>query len=516
MSRRLFGPEGIVLSGFFMLTLFCCAQASDEMIHPDSWVYTALRKFELLGLIHLEPHLPYARTEISSYVDRILSNLGREGTRLHPHYAFLLDRLRGEFQGKEDRPGEREDPPIITYREGGRFVAFDCALGGVVQKRVDSVKGEADGLFFWNALVDLGWKATLETSYRLTLAPERELNRRALQPAPRQRSFRGLTAEYERAYIAFRGSRWRLRFGRDYLQWGSAPEEGLILSRTAGSLDNITASVHMGRFALHTFQAFLDPQRRRRLAGHRFTVRLPRGIFVGIAETVLYAGRDLEFAYLLPFGSYYANQYNEAGNDNILWSIDWKIPVCRGCICYGEFLIDDFQYEGDPPAPNRLGFNCTVESAVHVGGVPLELSLGYTRIDIYTYAHLDTLTSYLAGSGSASTEYLIGTPLGPDADRWRFKAAVPVHRRVVLAVGAELKRFGEGRDLVSWREGDDVNPPFPSGAVLKERLVSGEGAVDLGGGSHVRAGGGMRYRSGGVDGGDAEDGYAYLELIVDF
>lgn len=517
LNRRLFTPEGILLAGFFITTAFGTLAASDETVHPDSWVYPALRRFELLGLVALAPSVPYTRSQVEFYLDRILAGLEGGGAELSAHQAFLLGRLQWEFQGTAAKPDLREDPPLYTYREGRRFFAVDFATGGVVQKRADSGKGEANGLLIPNFLLDLGWRTTVETTYRLELAPERELNRRKRKPAPRQRSFRGLTAEYERAYVALRGAHWGARIGRDYLHWGSGRSEGLILSRSAGSMDHISAFVQLGRFTLSTFQAVLDSELSRRLAGHRLEVRLPRNVFVGISETVLYAGRDIDFAYLLPLGSFYGNQYNEAGNDNILWSLDVKAPLGRGLIVYSEFLIDDFQYEDDPPAPNRIAFDLAVESLLEFGGLELGLLLEYTFVDIYTYAHCDSLhTPYVSGGGDPTVDYLIGSPLGPDADRWRFRAEIPVHRRVVVAAEGVLERAGEGGDLRTWIPGDDPDPPFPSGRILKERSIAFEGGVDLGRGSLIRAGGGIRSRSGGPDSIDDEDVFCYLEVILDW
>ena len=96
----------------------------------------------------------------------------------------------------------------------------------------------------------------------------------------------------------------------------------------------------MGRFRLSTIHTILDPQIPRFLAGHRLTVRLPRGIYIGVGETVLYTGRDFDLVYLLPVTSYYVTQFNERDNDNVLLSLDWKIPLRRGFIVYGEFLVD--------------------------------------------------------------------------------------------------------------------------------------------------------------------------------
>ncbi len=507
-------PERLVISGVFLLVLAGGAFASNESIPPESWVYPALRTFELIGVVHLEPTLPYSRSDVEYYLNSILNNVDRAGIELTDRQEFLLDRLRSEFQGMSRKPAAREDSPLYLYRAGKRFFAFDLSAGGAILKTADSEKGEADGLLVPGMLFDIGDRLTLETTYRLRIAPERELNRRKQKPGPRVKSFRGLTAEYERAYISLRGGMWSLTIGRDYLHWGSGRGEGLLMSRTAGSIDHLAARFSIGRFSLHMVHAVLDPLFPRRLAGHRLTVRLPRGIYLGIGETVLYTGRDFEFAYLLPVGSFYSNQYNELGDDNILWSIDWKVPVMSGLLLYGEFLIDDFQYECDPPAPDRLGFDVAAEALLGWGGREIEVEVGYTYIDIFTYAHKDpSRTRYVTGQGDPAVNTLIGSSLGPDSDRWRFRVSLPVHRRVIVSAAGSMVRRGSGNSLREWDRIEDPDPPFPSGDVVTEKEILFLQSIDLSGGSTFSAGGGWRTTSAGGE--DETEGFAFIELILD-
>ena len=138
-----------------------------------------------------------------------------------------------------------------------------------------------------------------------------------------------MTSEYERGYVAFAGTR-ALEGGapgRDYIQWGPLGPGGLLMSSTARSHDHVGFDISMGRFTLRMYQAVLDPSVPRKMAGHRLEIRLPARIYAGISETVLYTGKDLDWAYLVPFGAFYANQYNEKEDDNILWSADLRVPV---------------------------------------------------------------------------------------------------------------------------------------------------------------------------------------------
>jgi hypothetical protein len=504
-----------------MVCLLCLlaggASGSDETIIPDSWIYPALRTFELVGYVELDPSMPYTRNEVERYVECIISRIAGRGGNLTPRQDFLLERLKTEFLGTSRRPRDREDRPLLFYEHGSDFASFDIAAGGLFAKSVDVNKGEVWSLLRPDLLVDVGGRLTIQTGYRIKIGPERGANIGGGRPAPRERSWRGVTSEYEKGLIFLSGRRWGIRLGRDYLHWGSGREEGLLLSKSAGSLDHLAASLEMGRFELAAIHAVLDLRLQRRFAGHRLSVRLPRGISIGFGETVVYTGRGLDFTYLLPFGSYYANQYNESTDDNVLWGLDWKVPVAKGFIVYGELLIDDFQYESDPPAPDRLGFNMTMEALVTVRGLEVELLAGYTYIDIFTYAHRDTLlTRYVTGNGDPSRNRLIGSPLGPDADRWNARIAAPLHPRLLVSVEGSYTRSGEGSDLREWDWEEDPRPRFPSGEVLEETLIALHQSIDLERGSYISAGGGWRFLKGGPDLLDEDDGFFYLELLLDF
>jgi len=489
--------------------------ASDETIAPDSWVYPALRTLELVGLVELDPSMPYSRSEIERYVTVILGAAGERPDALTPRNRFLLDRLEEEFLAAD--PGEREDRPVLILREEENLAALDISIGALFVKTADDDEGEVWGIARPQFLLRLGGMVTAEAAYRLRMGPEEETNALHSKPSPRERSFRGLTSEFEKSMIFLAGKGWRLGIGRDYIHWGSGREEGLLLSRTAGSLDHLTACVSMGRFSLHAVHAILDPEFPRRLAGHRLTIRLPRGIRIGIGETVLYTGSDLDFAYLLPFGSYYANQYNEADDDNILWGLDWRLPVTRGLMLYGELLVDDFQYESDPPAPDRIGLNMTAEAFLTIGGREFELLLGYTYIDVYTYAHKDTLlTRYVTGDGDTETNRIIGSPLGPDADRWNASVSTPLHPRLLVAAKGSYTRRGEGSDLREWIRGTDPHLPFPSGDVTDETQLSLEADLDLDRGSCIRAGGGWCSVECPERGVDDDAWFFHIELVLDF
>jgi hypothetical protein len=529
-NRAAMNPERAILSGCFVAMTLCAAAilagafiapaARAETISPDSWVYEALRSFELRGLVALEPTLPYTFDQCEAYTREIKSNAEARGMVLGPRQAFLLERLAKQFVGMRDRPEDRWSKPVYVVREDDRFAAIDATVGGSVRRNPGEKKGEADALAVPDILVGLGHGVTLETDYRLAMAPERGRNANGEKPVARLRSYRGVTAEYERALLDVSGDWWDARLGREYLHWGPDLREDLILSRTAGSIDHLGGRIKIGRYALSAVQAVLSAPYRRRLAGHRLTAALPRGAFIGISETVVYVG-DMDWKYLMPLGAYYAQQYNEGTNaDNVLWSVDWKVPLRRGLLLHGEFLLDDFQYERDANAgPDRFGLSVAADALFMVAGRDFELSGGYTFISTYTYAHSKG-TEYIAGEGQLGSNPLLGSPIGPDADRGFVTGTLGVSSRVSVAVEGSVARYGSGSALSNpwlpdWRPGMDNDPPFPSPPVLYSKRLAGSLRCDLNHGSYLSAGAWVWHRDRDADGLHARGTYGWLEVVLD-
>lgn len=493
-----------------------------ETIPPDSWVYEALRAFEARGLVALEPTLPYSHMQCEAYAREIAANVEARGVALGPRHAFLLERLTKQFVGMRDRPEDRWSKPVYSIREDGRFFAMDFVVGGAVRNTPDHDRTEVDGIFRPDFLLGFGHGVTMETSYRLVMAPEWDDNVSGAKPSARLRSYHGLTAAYERAVVDAGGSWWNARVGREYLHWGSNPREDLVLSGTAGSLDHFGGRIEIGRFALSAVQAFLDPGGiRRYLAGHRLTVALPRGAFVGLSETALYANRNFDYMYLVPLGIFYAQQFNEGSNeDNILWALDWKAPVRRGLVLYGQFLVDDIQYErGEDAGPDRIGAYAVADALFTVWGRELEISGGYTGVTAYTYGHADG-TQHVAGDGDTDMNPLLGSPMGPDADRGFVKAVLGASARTALTLEGGSTRYGARgvlfhEQLPDWSPGMDNDPPFPSPPVLYVKYALASVRYDLNRGSYISAGVWVRHRDRDADDVHTSGTYGWLEVMLD-
>jgi hypothetical protein len=205
----------------------------------------------------------------------------------------------------------------------------------------------------------------------------------------------------------------------------------------------------------------------RNYAAHRLEVRLGN-VRLGVQEAVVYTSPHFEPTYLFPIAFYYANQFNERGDDNDLLGADLQWTTPWG-IVDGELLVDDMIYDGDP-APQKIGYRVGARRALAIAGTDVDVRLGYVRLNRWTFTHRNVLGSYIAGSGDpAGGDPFLGHPLGPDADQWSWEMVwVPRAAWRVGLAQAGTRRGDGNRDLSGWVPGTPYDLPFPSGTVLHD------------------------------------------------
>lgn len=435
-----------------------------ERIPLDNWSYRAIERFEALGYCTLPEDRPFSRDEFIGIVETIRSRVAGE---LSPRDAYQLDRLEREYTD----PVARSDP---RERYDRAWYAADSSMA--IEADFDA-RGFAERIPFGDEVeyfvasdptvkIHLGDRVTYDVRYRLVFGPEHGSRADDQKPSRRTKSFDGLTALFDRSYLIAHWQHVDVIAGRDYVEWGpSSIAGGLITPGERYSIDQLGARLRFGRFRLDAFQGQLWGDPERWLVGHRLEATLGRTV-IGLNETVLYNSRGLDMLYLLPLAWFYANQFNERDNDdNVMWALDAKTNVIDGLTLYGSMLVDDFQFEREEGYPDKLAFDAGFR---WVPARPLGLAIRghYRRVDIYTYSHVDSLSTYVSGAGEIDNgDVLLGGAPAPDADSWRLDAEVFPRANIAVAAGVFGTRIGEGRDMRTYEPGDDKNPPFPSGVV---------------------------------------------------
>lgn len=404
---------------------------------------------------------------------------------LSPVDSYMLNRLVWEFREElseyleEDLFGaERsQDQPYFQFREVGAYLAFDanlsedaylertrlqdsvCVLDTLVWIFETSVELEGRGQFGKGPAFDQDLIFTRrEYSEEDTSAPD----------APGSRGWKSGTAEVERAYIRHALGPVEVHVGRDRFWWGPGRFGTLIVSSNGPALDMLGVSVRFRGVSARGFTAVLSPEEGIYLSAHRFSVQLPLRTVFGFTETVVYHRSSFpELQYVNPLIPYYLAEHNLGQDDNTLWNFSLVTHPGAGVRLYGEFLIDDVQYQRSARAPDKLGGIAGIHIADPLGIPDSDLKCEYTRLNKWVYTHRDTKDKYV-NSGVP-----IGEPLGPDSDRLALRLCHRPAASLEIGLGYTYCRHGEGTVNVPWEDEDgEARPPFPSGQVeMFNRLI---------------------------------------------
>jgi hypothetical protein len=279
------------------------------------------------------------------------------------------------------------------------------------------------------------------------------------------------TADFQRAFVRFHSGRFEALLGRQTLFWGPGYDGSLIISDNSPPFDMILFGEKFGPVKFVSFSATLDrmwnehgnpPYRylaNRYLAGHRIDWTINNKLEAGLSEVILYGGEAqyMELYYINPILPYYANQFNSSLDDNSLVSFDISVKPMKGYKTYFQFLVDDFSYTDNEP--NALGYIVGIYASDPFGIQQIDLRAEYTRIDSWTYTHLESENQY--------THYgwVIGHYLGPDADQIFVELCrmVNVDSRVKLSYA--FNREGSRTVADRYRNEDYKRMKFPSGKV---------------------------------------------------
>jgi hypothetical protein len=232
----------------------------------------------------------------------------------------------------------------------------------------------------------------------------------------------------------------------------------LLLSDNYPYFDHINSTIKIGKVNLSSFFTVINVDSTKYLSGHRIEIKDILGITVGFSEFVLYSGR-IEPGYLNPLLIIYGEQYNRGDRDNIFWYFDFSANLPGKNLLYGEFLIDDFQYESTPPAPNKIAYTLGLHTTEPFNIPRLDLLFEYTRITNWVYTHKFSENTY------SNYGVCLGHQLGPDGDIFNITLTQYIRWNIIPKLHFSYSRKGEGRIYESWEKGMEPHPPFPSGIV---------------------------------------------------
>ncbi len=259
-------------------------------------------------------------------------------------------------------------------------------------------------------------------------------------------------------YLSWETDLMVLSVGRIPQRWGPGRFTQLLLSTNSPTLDMLKVSLEAGSLlAFSGLTASVNSDSATYLVAHRLDFTPTRSLRIGLSEAILFRSKGLELAYMNPFIPWYPVQWNEREDDNAFMSIDALWKPFSGLALYGEFLIDDIQYENEADFPDKLGLTLGIDWAHPRSG--LAGVIEYTRINRYVYSQRKECNYYLHDGE------IIGSELGPDADRITLSAGSATFWPYTAQLTLHHTRHGEGTVTEGWPDSTQTGAGFLSGTV---------------------------------------------------
>jgi len=411
------------------------------------WANPVLDRFQAKGYLDLPATRPWSRDQVASVLAVFLGRYQNKEVSLSRGDLYDLKRLYQEF--KPDITRGRSslsvfatprlvEKDLLTYTSGPSMIASgDIAATGLsgVSKGAEPAYSGTFDLDMWGTP---GWSFTFDQKFTAVIEKE---NEREVRTAPNVMSWRGGKLLTDWSYFRFKMPWFTATLGRSRKWWGPGRFGTLLLSDNAPAFDALDLAFSYKRVGFHAFAGILSTEQERYLSGHRLTIAAPGRVDLGFSEVVVYQAPNLLPAYVNPLLPYYAVQWNERGDDNILWAMDaaWR-PGC-GMKWYGELLMDDIIYEqGRTPAPQKLGFLAGLDWADPVRLPDTDLKMEYAGVLKWVYTHRRYDNRYVG----SDTVRVLGHWLGPDAEALSVTLEHRFHPRLNLGCGYEVVNHGEG------------------------------------------------------------------------
>ena len=307
---------------------------------------------------------------------------------------------------------------------------------------------------------------------------------------PTEKKF-GIYADVIRGSIFYKKKNILLSMGKDIFSIGGSFEHNPVLSPNIPlnyvqfiyTNDNFSFLHLISRLSDYTgienewadSSSGMEATFQRYLGIHRLEFKPNKSIGISFSEIMLIGGESSGFPFelLSPLTLYYAEQFNQAKNVNILWNLDAK-AIWGNFLFSLDFFIDDFQYESDPwKEPNHIGIYTGIQG-INLIKEGSHLTIAYNLLTRWTYCNFRVWQRYI------EKDFPLGSPLGNDYDYSLLRFTYPLSS---FDAGMEFSflRKGEGSMTTPWpvNPGQEASPDnqfegtnFLSGIIEKTSRVS--------------------------------------------
>jgi|GEM_PF-3804297 len=441
-----------LLSLFFVLSLFLPALNSEENapIPLDHWSYDIIEYFSAERILSIDLQTkPITRKAICLALDEVKGKYVNNELALDNVEENLLASLYEEFSLVPMH--NLRNVPKTIYSTDFLSLMEETKTGiEIIRKKNNWEYEVAFQTSFWSNL-----SKHISFAEEMTLIKDNDSETTII---PGTRKWKGIAGTTPSALFSLSFPHIEINAGRTTNWLGPGRFGTLLLSNNYPFFDEINTALEIGKFKLSSFFIVVNIDSMKFLAGHRAELKEIYGITFGFNEFVLFSGR-IEPGYLNPLLILYGEQYNRGDRDNIMWSFDLSFHFLGKSKLYSEFLIDDFQYESTPPAPNKIGSLIGLQIAEPLNLPRLQGFFEYTRIAKWVYTHKYSENTY------SNFSACLGHPLGPDGDELNITFKEYLRWNVIPQVHFGYIRKGEGNLQNPWQKDTDPHPPFPSGIV---------------------------------------------------
>ncbi|TYB30571.1 MAG: capsule assembly Wzi family protein [Candidatus Mcinerneyibacterium aminivorans] len=213
-----------------------------------------------------------------------------------------------------------------------------------------------------------------------------------------------------------------IRIGKNNNSWGPGNKSNVMISDNATSYVQFYDEIEIGKFQLSSFTGglrtyLMDPNttielengdtkqqyRKKYIAAHRLEISVLDNLKVGINESVIYADKNLQLGYMIPFNFFWSEQHYEGDRDNSTMGADVSFVPFRGVNLYGEIFIDDLSVsELSDYKHSKFAYLGGINYYPHFVN-DIKLILEYSRVNPIVYTHrfnVDNFTHYRSNIGS--------------------------------------------------------------------------------------------------------------------
>lgn len=192
------------------------------------------------------------------------------------------------------------------------------------------------------------------------------------------------------------------------------------------------------------------------LAYHRFGFKPSRHFNFGIGEMIIYANRNIDFAYLNPFNFYKSAEHANQDRDNTFLFFDIQNNSFNKLKLYSTLLIDDIDFGkiGSGWYGNQTLLSIGAYSSQLYNLFPLDIELQYIKIDPYVFTHR------IDDNNFTNSKFNLGSVLEPNSSSTSFNFYYRPHYRVNVNLGFSYTVHGANRlsgknEIINF--GGDIN-----------------------------------------------------------